>query len=37
MTKKHELEPTDDIIEQIISQLDLSGRRRKSCSVKMDL
>ena len=25
MTKKHELEPTDAIIEQIISQLDLSG------------
>lgn len=25
MTKKHELEPKDVIIEQIVSQLDLSG------------
>ena len=25
MTKKHELEPKDAIIEQIVSQLDLSG------------
>ena len=29
MTKKHELEPNEAIIEQIVSKLDLSGKTQE--------